>query len=129
MGFMFPDARAAFYELVPRAVDPAPVPYFQLVVDFADNLPAALIYRVGGEESGPFRQDRINVDVYANGSTAANRVANEIRAFLAGQSHDFGDPAQLLDQVEVEVIPTEAPYMSDTVNVVSATYRVDTRAL
>jgi len=127
MGYTFPDARAAFYELAPRASDPAPVPYFQLVVDFADGLPAALIYRVGGDESGPFRQDRINVDVYANGSTAANAVANQIRAFLTGTSHDT--EAGLIDLVEVEVVPTEVPYMSDTVNQVSATYRVDTRAV
>lgn len=127
MGFMFPDAREAFYELVPRAADPAPAPYFQLVIDFADHLPAALIYRVGGDESGPFRQDRINVDVYAAGSTSANAVANQIRAFLAGQSHDT--EAGLIDLVEVEVVPTEIPYMSDTVNLVSATYRVDSRAL
>ena len=127
MGYTFPDARAAFYELVPAATDPAPVPYFQLVVDFADDLPAALIYRVGGDESGPFRQDRLNVDVYANGSTAANAVANQIRAFLTGTSHDT--EAGLIDLVEVEVVPTEVPYMSDTVNQVSATYRVDTRAV
>jgi len=125
MGFVFPDAREAFYELVPRAQDGV-TPYYQLTVDFADRLPAALIYRVGGEESGPFRQDRINVDVYADGSTAANAVANDLRAFLAGSSHDTD--AGLLDLVEVEVVPTEVPYMSDTVNLVSATYRVDSRA-
>jgi len=125
MGFVFPDAREAFYELVPRAQDDV-TPYYQLTVDFADRLPAALIYRVGGEESGPFRQDRINVDVYADGSTAANAVANDLRAFLAGSSHDTD--AGLLDLVEVEVVPTEVPYMSDTVNLVSATYRVDSRA-
>lgn len=123
--YEFPDAREAFFELVPRAEDGV-TPYYQLVIDFVDYLPAALIYRVGGAESGPFRQDRINVDVYAAGSTAANHVANQIRAFLAGQSHDT--EAGLIDLVEVEVIPTEVPYMSDTVNLVSATYRVDTRA-
>lgn len=126
MGYEFPDAREAFFELVPQAASGV-TPYYQLVVDFAEHLPAALIYRVGGDESGPFRQDRITVDFYAAGSTAANHGADQIRAFLTGQSHDAA--AGLLDSVEVEVVPTEIPYMSDTVNVVSATYRVDTRAV
>lgn len=125
MGFLFPDVREAFYVLVPRAQDGL-LPYYQLTIDFADNLPAALIYRVGGSESGPFREDRINVDIYANGSTAANQTAENVRAFLSDSWHD-ADGA-LLDSVAVEVVPTEIPYMSDTVNIVSATYRVATRA-
>ena len=125
MGYTFPNVRDAFYALIPQAVDGV-TPYFQLTIDFADRLPAALIYRVGGSESGTFREDRIAVDVYANGSTAANEVAEQVRAFLADSWHEVD--GALLDSVDVEVVPTEIPYMSDTVNVVSATYRVATRA-
>lgn len=126
MGYTFPDVREAFYILVPRSQDDGLIPYYQLTIDFADHLPAALIYKVGGSESGPFREDRVNVDIYANGSTAANTIAEGVRAFLASTWHDAD--GILLDQVDVEVTPTEIPYMSDTVNLVSATYRVATRA-
>ena len=124
-GYTFPDVREALFTLVPRAMDGVK-PYYQLTIDFADRLPAALIYRVGGEQSGPFRLDRVAIDVYAEGSSAANDVAQQVCSFLADSWHD-ADGA-LLDSVEVEVTPTEVPYMSDTVNLVSATYRVATRA-
>ncbi|HEY1177856.1 MAG TPA: hypothetical protein VGF17_17000 [Phytomonospora sp.] len=140
MGYTFPDVREALFALVPLAVDGV-TPYFQLTIDWEQTLadsPAVLISRVGGAQSGPFRQDRMQVDVYAIGSARANDVAQQICTFLADSSHSVPlppDPTQdgaptevLLDLVEVEVIPTEIPYMSDTVNIVSATYRVDTRA-
>lgn len=128
MSYTFPDVREAFFELAPRAVDGV-TPYFQLVIDWEQTLatsPAVLIYRVGGSQSGPFREDRVTVDVYAEGSSAANDVAQQVCTFLADSSHDTA--AGLLDLVEVEVTPTEVPFMSDTVNLVSATYRVATRA-
>lgn len=125
MSFTFPDVREVLFVLVPRAVDGLE-PYYQLTIDFADHLPAALIYRVGGSQSGPFREDRMAIDVYAEGSSAANDVAQQVCAFLADSWHDV--EGALLDSVEVEVTPTEIPYMSDTVNLVSATYRVATRA-
>jgi hypothetical protein len=129
MGYTFPDAREALYELIPKATDPAPTPYFQLVIDWEKSLgtsPAVLIYRSGGEQSGPFRSDRMGVDVYAEGSGVANDVAQAICAFLTDGPQDT--TAGLLDQIEAEVVPTEIPYTSDTVNLVSATYRVATRA-
>ena len=125
MGYVFPDVREAFFTLVPRAQDGLR-PYYQLTIDFADFLPAALIYRVGGSQSGPFREDRITVDIYAEGSTAANDAAEQVRTFIADSWHDVD--GILLDSVDVEVVPTEIPYQSDTVNLVSATYRVATRA-
>lgn len=135
MGYRFPDSVAVFKELLNgRQVgekDGAPVTLTamkQLTADFPKHLPVVHVRRVGGAQDGVLRTDRIAVDTYAVGSTATGDYAQAIDEFLVGSSHESAD-GDLIDGVGVEVIPTEIPYASDTVNRVSATYRADTRGL
>ena len=99
-----------------------------LPATFMDELPAATARRLpspGGPE--PFlRTDRVVVDLYAVGSTAAEKLGQDVRAALADTWHDT--PAGLLDRVEVETEPSEVPAGGDTASYVTLTLRVDVRA-
>lgn len=120
----YPDARGSIRALL----DDLGQTYYNLTTDFAKSLPAFLIYATGGSERFPFREDRITVQAYAVGSTAANRAAEQARAALAGGPHDgLGDT--LLDRIDVETVPVEVPQYEGQPAMVTATYRVQTRAL
>lgn len=120
----YPDARAGVRALL----KPLGATYYVLTTDFAKSLPAFLVYATGGSERFPFREDRITVQAYADGSTAAHKAAERARAVLAGGPRDgVGDT--VLDQVEFEVVPVEVPQYEGQPAMVTATYRVQTRAL
>lgn len=124
MGYRFPDARRGVRALC----EPFGTTYGYLTDGWEDHLPAILVYRTGGTEDGVLREDRIQIETYAEGSTAANDLAMEIHEAIVGVPHDV-DGIGLLDNIAALVIPDEVPYESDTVTLVTASYRVSTRGL
>lgn len=124
MGYRFPDARRGVRALCA----PFGTTYGYLSDGWENNLPAILVYRTGGTEDGVLREDRIQIETYAKGSTAANDLAMEIHEAIVGVPHDV-DGIGLLDNVAALVIPDEVPYESDDITLVTASYRVSTRGL
>lgn len=122
MGYRFPDARRGVRALC----EPFGTTYSFLADKWEEHLPAILVYRTGGTESGVLRDDRIQIETYAEGSTKANDVAMQIHEAIVGIPHDV-DGIGLLDNIAALVIPDEVPYDSDTINLVTASYRVSTR--
>lgn len=120
----FPDALTG----VRLLLDPLGTTYLHLTVDFADDLPAHLIYRAGGSERFPFREDRITVQTYASGSTEVRRLAEKVASVLADKPHD-GPDGTVLDRITVETVPVEVPQYDGQPAMATATYRVETRAL
>lgn len=123
MSLSYPDAKRGVREVL----DAYGATYLQLTITYADTLPAYLIYRVGGSESAPFREDRITVETRADGTTAADDAAKVAHEALVGIPHDTSHG--LLDSVTVESLPTEIPQPDGSPNLVTATYRVQTRGL
>ncbi len=120
----YPDAKRAIRELL-NAYGKT---YLRLTADYQERgLPAFLVYRVGGSQADPFREDRITVETYALGATAADEAADEIHDFLTYGPH--ATSLGLLDAVLTETLPAEIPQPDDFPNLVSATYRVQTRGL
>lgn len=102
--------------------------YLQLTADYeAQGLPAFLVYRVGGSTSGIFREDRIVVETYADGTTAADQAARDVDEFLLDGPHDGGKYG-LLDSIGTESVPTEVPQPDGFPCMVTATYRVSSRS-
>lgn len=124
MGYHFPDARRAVFEIV--GASGLSTPYLWLTTGFDAGLPATQVRRVGGSQDGHLREDRIQLDTYGAGSTAAGQAADALHELLVDRSH-FVPGVGLIDSVTVETVPTELPYQSDTVNLVSATYRLASR--
>lgn len=122
MGYRFPDARRGVRALC----EPFGTTHFYLPDGWEGDLPAICVYRTGGTESGVMRDDRIQIETYAKGSTAANDVAMEIHEAIVGLPHDV-EGIGLLDNIAALVIPDEVPYKSDDISLVTASYRVSTR--
>lgn len=121
----FPDSKRAVRELLRRFG----TTYLELTADYSKHgLPAFLVYRVGGSESGVFRTDRIVVETYALGMTAVDDAAQQAHELLLSGPHDGGQYG-LLDRVTVESAPVEVPQPEGFPNMVTATYRVDVRGL
>lgn len=121
----FPDTKRAVREIL----KPFGTTYLQLTADYAEpeKLPAILVYKVGGSENGPFRTDRIVVEVYAAGGTSSvDDVATKVHDFLVSGPHD-GKDYGLLDRVTVETTPIEVPQPENWPAMVQATYRVSVR--
>lgn len=102
--------------------------YYYLTVDYAKQpMPAYLIYANGGDERFPFREDRITVETYHESPTGARRAAEVARGLLADGPHDANDI--LLDRVDVDTVPHDIPQHEGYPALVTATYRVSTRAI
>lgn len=100
--------------------------YFRLQSDYTDHLPAALIFSVGGQQTGPQKVERVRVDTYGVG-TRSETVAEAINAKLTSSWHitDHGR----IDRITVEVTPHDVPDMNPGVNLTSAVYRAVLRPL
>lgn len=120
----YPDVIAG----IRAALDALGLTYLHLTVDFASKqMPAFLIYANGGSERFPFREDRVTVETYADGSTAARREAEKARELLTTSLIDVnGEP---LDSIEVDTVPHEVPQYEGQPAMVTATYRVSTHAI
>jgi hypothetical protein len=132
MGYQFPNAAKIIaviidgHEVAVGEQTAGVTAALRLEATFDQHLPVARVRRTGGTEDGPLRTDRVAVDVYAVGTTAAQTIADELCAFLVGRDHDAGDLGSI-DDVSVETVPTEVPYASERISQVTATYRVDSR--
>lgn len=124
MAYSFPDSVSILKESIEALGLPT---YIHLSVEFDKNLPAVHLYKVGGIESGVFAQDRIVIDVYAEGRDPAYNTSEEIKKHLTSGYHSselFG----MVDSVVVESSPADLPYQSETVTKFTATFRAETRA-
>ncbi len=119
----FPDTERSFIELL-EAVGYETV--LHLPVDMNQRLP--LIHVVGLPSSAqvePFlRTDRLQVDIYAVGRTQARDIAEDAQSRLAGPTQTTEG---FLDDIYPEILPYESPYTSDSTNLFTAIYRVETR--
>lgn len=103
--------------------------YVQLPSDYVTKgLPAYLLYRTGGTQQGPFREDRITIETYADGPAATYEAANKVHDALVDAWHDV-DGVGLIDNIAVQTVPTEIPAEDGTLRTVTATYRVTVRGL
>ena len=119
MSYEFPDTERALVEVLGETAT------LWLPADFGDNLPMRHVYSVGGRDEGVLRTDRLVVDVYAVGRSAAKAGAEEVRSILTDGPHFTTEG--LLDRITVEVGPHLLPYASERIVRYTATYRVDVR--
>ncbi|WP_114202319.1 hypothetical protein [Janibacter anophelis] len=127
--YTFPKSRDILFEILNMYGTPA----FRLEVgwDTAWDMPVHHIQSLGGTTDGPFRTDRIRIDTYAIGDDAANDAAEALQTALADRHHYAAGHEQLglIDRITVESGPALVTYPSDTLSLVSATYRAATRPL
>ena len=127
MGYVYPDTREALWLIVERELFAGKqgTPYFHMTTDFEKQLPAVQIILLTGVEGFLERVDRVQVDVYAEGSDAAD-YANALHARLVGENLTVAEVG-LFDRIESELVPHDVPYPSDRTNVCSITVRATTR--
>lgn len=118
----FPDTKRAVRDLLKRFG----TTYLQLTGDYAEHLPGILVYRVGGTEAGPFRTDRIAVEVYDWGLSATDDLAERVKDYLLSGPHDLDDDI-VIDRVTLESSPTDVPQPENWPAMSQATYRVSVR--
>lgn len=123
--YSFPDTVSILQEVIEDHTSAKAVMWIPATL--TGKVPLVHIYKVGGAQSGPLAQDRIAIDVYAEGRDTAYALADQIRQHLVGRFH-YSEQYGQIDTVLLEVSPLDVPYLSDTVDLFSATYRVDTRA-
>lgn len=81
----------------------------------------------GGTEQSVFRTDRLIIDVYATGRSAAKDLAEAVKAALVGRPHS--SPDGVIDKVTVDVTPSMEPFQSETVCKFNAIYRAESRPI
>lgn len=123
--YTFPDSLRIIAEAVEQT---SAEPMFFRPAQLSGDYPIAVIYGVGGTQSGVLSRDTIAIDVYAEGRDDAYAAAEEIRQHLAGKFH-YSEEYGLVDLVLVDTSPYQVPYLHDTVTHFTATYLVDTRAI
>ena len=125
----WPNTRDAFYELIDGQTfaDQTVTGYYRLQADFADRLPAVLIFQSGGTiTTSTNRQDRLRVDVYAPG-TQADQVAQAICALLTSRWHMTGYGR--IDRIVAEATPNDVHYADPSIAISSAVYRASVRPI
>jgi hypothetical protein len=131
---VFPDTRECFFDLIDGAThlgEPVRA-VFQLQADETTGaikgpFPVALIYGAPGGKSGFVdRVDRRTIEVYASGQQALNTLES-ISSSICGE--DIETPSGYLDKIEVDIVPDDVPYQSDTLNKAVATFLVTSRPL
>lgn len=122
----FPNTELALREVIAAGTSARTVSH--LPEDMYADLPIVQVIGLptpAGVE--PFlRTDMVQIDVYAEGKTAAKALSDEIHYLMQGYmktSHGF------LDDVYPSILPNEVPIEHDRANLYSATYSVDTRPL
>lgn len=122
--FVFPDAaKCVKAELEAVGFDAT----LQLNPEDLDGREIVHIKDIGGTEQSVFRTDRLTVDVYAQGRTAAKDLAEAVRAALLDRPLDT--PHGVVDSVKVDVVPTKEEFPSATLVKFTAIYRAETRPI
>jgi hypothetical protein len=135
---VFPDTRSALFDLIDgtehfssyagklqsvRAV-------YQLPADSYGSLegpfPLAQVFPPVGTEGFIDRVDRIVVEVYAPGEQAVQTLES-IKASIVGDNIET--PSGFVDTISCEVVPSDVPYQSDTLNRATATFLVVSRPI
>ena len=129
---VFPDARAAVYDLIHKAEHDGhevSAHYQMPVSDYGSAggpFPLAVVEMEPGTQGFLDRTDRIVVTVYAEGSMPAARIAESIHASLVGV--DIEAPGDVyLDEIQPDQPPHELAYYSETINQVQFRIMVTTR--
>lgn len=130
---VFPDARDALFDLIDGAThlgEPVRAVY-QLSADTTTGAvqgpyPVAMIYTTGGTKGFVDRVDRATIEVYAPGQQAVSTLES-ISASIIGTGIET--PSGYLDGIEADIVPTDVPYQSDTLNKATATFLVTSRPI
>jgi hypothetical protein len=88
--------------------------------------PVVLVYTNGGTEGFYDRVDRVTLECYAPGTQAVNTLES-IKAFICGT--DIETAHGFLDSINVDQVPADVPYASDTLNQANMTLLVTSRPL
>lgn len=130
---VFPDTRDALFDLIDGAAHLGETvrAVYQLSADTSTGAvqgpyPVALIYTTGGTKGFVDRVDRATIEVYAEGQQAVNTLES-IAASIVGT--DIDTPSGYLDGIEQDVVPSDVPYQSDTLNKAMATFLVTSRPI
>ena len=129
---MFPDTRSCLFDLIDGAnhLGSNVRAVYHLPADNYGKLqgpyPLAHLYVTGGTQGFVDRVDRVTVEVYAPGTRAVETLES-IRASIVGDSIET--PSGFLDRIDVETVPVDVPYQSDTLNRATATFLVTSRPL
>lgn len=122
--YVFPDAT----KCVKKALEAAGLQArLQLNPEDLDGREVVHVQDGGGTEQSVFRTDKIIVDAYATGRTAAKDLAEAVRAALVGNPLETTDG--VIDTVKVEVVPTKEEYPSPTLHKFTAIYRAESRPI
>jgi hypothetical protein len=129
---VFPDVRDSLFDLINGAThlgEPVKAVY-QIPADsygaVQGPFPVALIYTTGGTRGFVDRVDRATIEVYAEGQRALNTLES-IAASIIGTSIET--PSGYLDGIEQDIVPTDVPYQSETLNKATATFLVTSRPI
>lgn len=122
--FVFPDAAKCIEHSLTVAGLEATL---WLAPDALDGREIVHIQDGGGTEQSVFRTDRLIVDVYATGRTAAKDLAEAVKVALVDRSHE--SPEGVIDTVRVDVTPSMDPYPSETICKFTAIYRAESRPI
>lgn len=122
----WPSVPDALFELVDGNVfaGQTATAYLRLKTDFADHMPAVLIYATGGSEGQIDRAENINLTVYAPGQQAV-QVAGAIVQDLEGANVHTSEG--LLDTIDVSVTPYDVPYVDAEIDQANAMLTVRVR--
>lgn len=97
----------------------------KLPADLGAHLPAVRVRRTGGSGDRITDVQRIDVEVYATTYASAMSIGRQIEQTLI--SGPILSAGVVLDRVETEVGPHEAPYPDERMRLVAATYRASVR--
>jgi len=122
--YVFPDAPACIKEVLVGAGLNATL---WLEAQDVDGRETVHVQDAGGTEQSIFRNDRIMIDVYATGRTAAKDLAEAVKVLLVDKPHDTS--GGVIDNISVEVVPTMEQYPSDVVSKFNAIYRAESRPI
>ncbi|MDQ0102352.1 hypothetical protein J2T10_001998 [Paenarthrobacter nicotinovorans] len=131
-GLVFPDVRECLTDLVDGTehLDQAVRMVWHLPADkfgaIEGPFPIVLVFTNGGTQGFIDRVDRVTLECYAPGTQAVNTLES-ILAFICGT--DIETAHGFLDSINVDQVPADVPYASDTLNQANMTLLVTSRPL
>lgn len=132
-GLVFPNPRSCLFDLIDGAehLGQTVHAFYQEPANELGALqgpfPVAVIVAMpGGSEGYVDRVDRMSIDVYAPGESAVDTLES-IKASICGDSVET--PSGYLDSIKPDQVPTDIPYVLDTINKATATFLLTSRPL
>lgn len=122
--FVFPDAAKCIKEALRAGGFETTL---QLEPGSLDGREIVHVQDAGGTEQSVFRTDRLIIDFYATGRTAAKDLAEAVKVALVDRMHET--PSGVIDTVRVESAPSMEPHPSETVRKFTAIFRAESRPI